>query len=439
MRWLKHIVTGCVVVLWTANIGFCQKSYDYIDITNPFLRKVPIAVPVFKSLTPSAQEHAFCREASDLLAETLKFTGYFNLMDREAFLEDPSRSGIIAPNIEFKNWTVIGAELLVTAGVMITSGILEMELRLYDTLDQKLIVGKRYTGRPQDQRNIVRRFCSEVIFHLTGDRGIFTSKIAFESTGTGHKEIYACDFDGFSPEQVTRTGAITMSPAWSSDGQWLAYTSYAKGNPDLYIRHLKDNRGAVVAKEGINISPAWVPGQFVLAAALSFARDSDIYLLTGEGKIIKRLTNSRGIDVSPSWSPDGKRMAFVSNRSGSPQIYIKEIDTGLERRLTFDGRYNTSPSWAPKGNKIAYAAQQDGVFDIRVIGAEGGGAVQLTRDAGNNEGPSWSPDGSLLAFASTREGVSRIYVMTAFGTDQRRLLTLPGEQTNPRWSSNTVP
>jgi TolB protein len=311
---------------------------------------------------------------------------------------------------------------------------------MFDTLKQSLVegLGKRYIARLEDNRlrKIVRTYCSEVIFQLFGTRGIFTSKIAFESKKDGVKEIHTCDFDGYDPRQVTRLGSIAMSPAWSTDGQWLAYTALAAENWNLYIKHLTESRGGVVNKPGVNQNPAWVPGKFELAATLSFSGDYDIYLLTGEGKIIKKLTSTWGIDVSPSWAPDGKSFAFVSDRAGSQQVYIKDVETGLERRLADDGKQNLSPSWSPKGEKIAYTSLDDGRYNIHVIGVDGGGDFQLTRDAGDNESPSWSPDGSLIAFSSTREGVSRIYIMTAFGTDQRRLLVLPGEQSTPRWSSN---
>ncbi len=430
------LFAGIVIVILFANTAVCEKSYDYIDITNPYLTKVPLAIPAFKSMTPTEEEAAFARSASALLSETLEFTGLLKLIDPGAFLEDPGESGIVAPDIQFKNWTMVGAELLITGGVLVANDLVEVELRLYDTIKQQLLVGKRYTGQAGDERKIIRRFCSEVIFQLTGDRGIFTSKIAFISTTTGNKEIFTCDFDGYDTVQVTDTKTITLSPAWSSDGKWLAYTDFAKGKADIYIKHLKENRGAVVAKPGISTSPAWVPNQFALAASLSFSGDAEIYLLTGEGKIIKKLTNTWGIDVNPSWSPDGKKMAFVSDRAGTRQIYIKDVETGQEHRLTYDGRLNTSPCWSPKGDKIAYAASEEGRFNIHVIGTDGGGDIQLTYDSGDNESPTWSPDGSLVAFSSTREGVSRIYVMTAYGKDQRRLLTLPGEQTSPRWSLN---
>ncbi len=414
----------------------CRTEYDYIDINNPFIRKIPIAVPLFKSMSYNNKGEKFLsQEASNLLSKSLEFTGYFKIIDRDAYLADPEKSGIIAPNINFKNWTGIGAELLITGGFFLKDDIIEMELRLYDSFKGLLIVGKSYKGVVNNQRKMIHRFCGEVIYKLTGSKGIFNSKIAFVSTSSGNKNIYLCEFDGHNPEQLTCDKSITLSPAWSSDAKWIAYTSYLKGTPDLYIKHLKDKHGAVVAQKGLNITPAWVPGKFSLAAALSFSGNSEIYLLTGTGKIIKKLTNNWGIDVSPTFSPDGSKMAFVSNRSGSPQIYIMYLDSGQVKRLTFQGRYNTCPGWSPKSDKIAYSGMENGEINIYTIDAAGeSSALQLTHNAGNNESPTWSPDGSLIAFSSTREGHSRIYVMTTYGTDQRRLLALSGEQTDPEWS-----
>lgn len=431
--WVKALILLVAVMIFRP--AFCGAESMYIDIVNSGMKQIPFAVPVFKSMTPNDSENKISVEGADLLASTLAFTGYFKMLDRGAFLEDPRTTGIVAPPLKFSNWTAIGAELLVTGGVSVNDNLLEMELRLYDTFKGQLLVGKRYTGYLADLRKIIRRFCSEIMFQLTGNMGIFGSRIAFVSSGTKNKEIYICDFDGYDPAQFTQTHSITLSPAWSSDGSWIAYTAFAKGKPDIYIRHLSENRGAIVAKNGINITPAWMPKQFKLAATLSFSGDQEIYLLTGSGEIIKKLTSVGGIAVSPSWSPDGRQMAFVSNQSGTPQIYIKDVESESVRRLTFEGKYNTSPCWSPRGDKIAYEAR-DGNFNIRVMGVDGSGPYQLTQDAGDNESPSWSPDGSLIAFSSTREGQSRIFVMTAFGTEQRRLLVLSGEQTNPSWSPN---
>ncbi|MCG6972298.1 MAG: Tol-Pal system beta propeller repeat protein TolB [Desulfobacterales bacterium] len=408
-------------------------GYDYIDITNPFLKKIPIAVPFFKPISTDTATDQLSKKASDLLAETLAFTGYFEILNRKAFLIGPGSDAAVA-NVNFHNWTSIGAELLVTGAVLIENNMIEMELRLYDTFKEKLLVGKRYKGYIDDQRKIIRRFCDEAIYALTGRRGIFDTEIAFISTSSGVKQLYICDFDGYNPRRITHTNSITLMPAWSSDGKWIAYTSYARGKPDLYIKLLKEKRGTVISKTGLNITPAWQPNEFALAATLSFSGDPEIYLLTGAGKIIKRLTYNKGIDVSPAWSPDGKKIAFVSRRSGTPQIYIKDLGTGQVNRLTFQGNYNTQPSWSPRGDKLAYSGMENGLNNIFLIGIDGKGPIQLTNNEGDNEAPSWSPDGNLIVFSSTREGPSKIYVMTSYGTDQRKLLDMKGQQSEPEWS-----
>ena len=438
MKIVLRAIIGCVVALMVSQTSIGAAEYDYIDISNPFLRKIPLAVPWFKNISGNQDLEALSVKLPDLLSDTLEFTGYFKMLDRQAFLMDPKNPDILATHINFRNWTAIGAELLITGGVLVKDGLMETELRLFDTIKGKLIIGKRYKGGTDDTLRMIRRFCGEVMVHLTGHRGVFDSKIAFLSSLSGKKEIYISDFDGHNSKQFTRHENITLFPAWSSDGKWMAYTSYAKGQPDLYIRNLTKNRVATLDKQGIQITPAWVPGKFELAATLSFSGDQEIYLLTGGGKIIKRLTNSRGIDVEPTWSPAGKQMAFVSKRSGTPQIYIKDMTSGRIRRLTFQGRYNTQPDWSPKGDKIVYSAMDTGRIDIHTIEVDGGNRVKLTENQGDNEAPSWSPDGSLIVFNSTREGRSKIYIMTAFGTDQRRLISMPGEQTNPKWSPSAI-
>jgi len=433
-----HLFAGVLVALFVG-VFICSPPHSqarvYIDITSPYLRQIPTAVPFFKDQGSANKQGELASTLANLLAETINFTGFFKILDRESFLEDPQQASLMENQINFKNWTDVGAELLVKGGFQYEADRLTTELRLFDTFSGRLIIGKRYVGYLDDQRRMIRRFCNDMVRRLTGHEGIFNSQIAFISTTTGHKEIYIADFDGHNPKQFTNTEAITLFPAWSSDGQWLAYTDYKRGKPDLYIRNIKGQQGTVISLKGSNLTPAWVPGQFALAASLSYEGNPALYLLTGKGKIIKKLTEHWGIDVSPTWSPDGKAVAFVSNRSGSPQVHIKNVEDGKVLRLTYEGNYNTAPQWSPRGDYIAHTRlDKDGTINIYVIRPEGGRAIQLTSNARNNESPTWSPDGSLIAFSSSREGPSRIYVMNANGANQRRLLVLEGEQTNPSWS-----
>ena len=430
---LRHIL----VAAWMAALlipGTALAQYDYINITNPFTKKIPIAIPAFKAVSGTGAEMLLAEKGSSMISGTLEFTSYFDIVSRGKFLFDPQKDGVTTEEIKFGNWTMIGAELLIMGSLVLEDETIQTDLRLIDTFKGSMLLGKRYKGTQANYREMLQRFCSEVILLLTGKEAIFNSKIAFISNGSGNKEVFLCDFDGYGPVQFTENRDITLFPAWSSDGKWMAYTSYKNKKPELFIRHITENRGTIVSENGINSTPEWVPGKFELAATLSFSGDPEIYLLTGNGKIIKRLTNSRGVDSSPSFSPDGSQMAFVSERSGNPQIYVMNVGSGDARRLTFHGKYNTQPSWSPTGDKIAFTSMEKGGTDIFVIQPNGSGLMQLTRGSGNNEAPSWSPDGSLIAFSSTREGASKIYIMTAMGTDQRRLLSIPGQQTNPKWS-----
>jgi TolB protein len=434
------LVCWALVFLFFSMIQVQAKEYDHINISNPYLNKTPVAIPEFKAFNGHKAEIDDGIKAMQILKDGLDFTGYLKVINSAAYLSNPAQSGIQLGQINFKDWTGIGADLLVTGGIEESQGQVKLKLRLFDTFNSKLLVGKIYTGASYQIRKMIHMFCSEISHKLTGNWGVFNSKISFVSTVKGNKEIFSCDFDGHNPKQLTHHKSISLSPAWSSDGQWLAYVSYAKGKPDIYIKSMKKKPGFIVNNKGLNISPDWMPGQDILAATLSFSGNQEIYLLTYKGEIIKRITKNWGVNVSPKFSPDGKKIAFTSNRGGTPQIYVKTLDTGDIKRITFKGRYNTSPAWSPDGRKMAYVGIEKNKINIFVTSLDSGPGtpVQLTMNTGDNEDPSWSPDGSLIVFTSNREGrISRLFVMTAAGTDQRRLLTLKGKQSQPYWSRST--
>jgi TolB protein len=421
-------------------IACCTSAYgqkiQYILIDKAH-KTIPVAVPAFKVMNGHAKEAITAEKAKSIMIKALNFTGYLRVMNPLTYLADPSKTGIRRSDINFKDWTGIAAEFLITAGISENNGIIKMELRCFDTFKSDMLVGKVYSGSDSQIRQMIHLFCSEVFYVLTGKRGVFNTELIFVSTANGNKEIFTCDFDGQNIRQLTFHNNLSLSPALSSDGKWLAYVSYAGGKPDLYIKNMETKQGVIVNKKGMNISPAWMPGQAQLAASLSFSGDTEIYLLSIKGKVLKRLTNSWNIDVSPSFSPDGKKIAFTSRRSGTAQIYIKDIESGNIRRLTFIGMNNTSPAWSPDGNKIAYVSLVDGHMNINIIDINAArDPVQLTSDSGDNEDPSWSPDGSMLAFTSTREqGVAKIFIMNASGAGQRRLVSMNGKQSQPSWAN----
>lgn len=406
-------------------------SLKFIDINNPFKNRIPIAVPQFIPVEESEEINDIAKLTGKYLKDLLKFTSYFEVMD-----DPPKLKGVVSTRIDFNKWKLFDTELLVTSGIYYDGHVLEMEFRLFDVVNQELITGKRYKGRKEDHNKMVKRFASEVMYKLFKNKGLFDSKLAFVSDTTGSKEVYLCDFDGSNIKRFTDDKSIAISPSWSYDNRWLAFTSYKRKIPEIFVKSLKNKKGYIISKGRLNITPAWMPGKFSLAAVFTLNGNPDIFFVSGKGEILKEAVKGWGIDVSPAFSPNGKKMLFVSRRGGTPQIYVKFLDTGEVSRLTFEGNYNTSPAWSPKGGLIAYVGMtKGGGINIYTIKPDGSDLRQLTSLSGDNEDPSWSPDGSLLSFSSTRTGKKRIHIMTRSGDDQRLLIrNLAGNQTDPAWS-----
>jgi TolB protein len=399
----------------------------YLDIDSPTIKKIPIVIPDFKN--QGSAEAALGNAAASLLMRDLDFTGYFQMIDPKGFLGRPEESG----SIDFNAWTLTGADLLVKGLYRSDGSQMNLELRLYDLLQGKMVLGKEYRITPQEYPQAVHRFADEILFLLTGEHGPFQTRLAFISTTEGNKEIFISEFDGNNFRRLTRHHSITLTPRWSPRGNEIAYTSYKDGTPALYLLQLPGlETRRISSRPGINITPAWHPDGESLAVALNHKGNSQILHLNRSGTDIQKLTQSWGIDVSPAWSPDGRQMAFVSNRSGSPQIYILNIGTREVRRLTFQGNYNVGPVWSPKGNLIAYAGKMGHQFQIFTLSPSGGEPQRLTSQ-GNNESPDFSPDGWMMAFSSNRHGKSAIYVMNVNGANQRRITFMSGEQSSPSW------
>jgi TolB protein len=428
-----RIASGAVmlflILFFLSGVGYCR---IYIDINAPSVRKFKIAIPDFKNLSKANEYPEFSSKLPAVMASDLDLSGFFSPMDKSAFIEESPP--LTKEDIRFKDWSVIGAELLLTGGYTCIGTSVEVEVRLFDVFWGKEILGKRALGTIKDYRSVMHRLGNDIIQLLTGHRGIFLTKLAFVGNETGHKEIYISDFDGFNTRRITSDRSIALLPRWSPDGKSLLYNSYKDGGPMLYVRNLQNGSVRCVSgRKGLNIGAAWMPDGKSLALTLSGKGNPDIYLIDLKGKRLKRLTHYWGIDVSPAISPDGKKMAFVSNRSGYPQIYILDLEKGTESRLTFEGEYNTSPAWSSLG-RIAYTSKDGGLFNIVTIDPEGGDVRQLTENQGNNEDPCWSPDGHYLVFSSDREGQYHLYIMTANGQNQRRITFMKGDQTAPSWS-----
>ncbi len=409
----------------------------FIDINAPSVQKFKIAIPDFKDLSSQNKRPGLASKLPEVISNDLDLSGYFSPMDKEAFLEE-NEGSISFENIRFRDWSVIGAELLVLGTYTCIGSSLEVEIRLLDVFSGRQILGKRTLGDLNHYRYLIHRLSNQIIETLTGHAGIFLTKVAFVSNASGHKEIYTCDYDGHNVRQITRDKSIALLPRWSPAGEKLGYTSYKEGGPMFYLKDIAS--GAVrrlSGKTGLNIGASWSPDSSKIALTLSPKGNPDIFTIDLNGKVMKRLTNYWGIDVSPSFSPDGSRIAFVSNRKGSPQIFVLDLKSGKEERLTCfpegKGQYNTSPSWSSL-NRIAFVSMNQGHFDIFTMHMDGNRLTKLTENQGNNEDPCWSPDGRYIMFSSDREGPYRLYIMNANGQNQREITFFDGDHTSPSWA-----
>jgi len=404
----------------------------YIDINAPSLPKLKIAIPDFKNLSDKGEHPELSARLSQVVAGDLDLSGYFLPLDKESYLEG-AESPLTLEEIRFKNWSVLGAELLLRGAYTCVGSRLEVEIRLFDVIWGRQIMGKRVLGEVAGYRRVMHRVGNEIIRKLTGHEGIFLTRLAFVGTMTGHKEIYTCDYDGRNLKRVTWDRSIALLPRWSPDGKRLLYNSYRDGGPMLFMRDMVSGKvRRLSGRKGLNIGAAWLPDGKRLALTLSRRGNPDIFLIDLNGKILDRLTKHWAIDVSPTFSPDGKKMAFVSSRSGSPQIYVRNLSDGREERLTFEGGYNTSPAWSSR-NRIAFVSMDGGRFEIYAMDPDGTGLRKLTDGTGNNEDPCWSPDGRYIVFSSNREGSYHLYLMNANGQNQRKIVSLKGDQTAPSW------
>lgn len=405
----------------------------YIDINAPSIRKFNIAIPDFKNVGSNTEHKGLVTALPDVISNDLDLSGYFTPMDKEAFLEGNDTSQTME-DIRFKDWSVIGAELLLKGSYTCIGRNLEVEIRLFDVFWGRQILGKRALGDISHYRNLMHRLGNNIIQALTGQQGIFLTKLAFVGNSSGHKEIYECDYDGHNVRQITADKSIALLPRWSPDGKKIMYNSYKDGGPMLYMKEIgSDTVKMISARSGLNIGACWTPDGKKVALTLSRKGNPDIFSIDLNGKIIKQLTDHWGIDVSPTFSPDGKKIAFVSNRSGSPQIYILDLKSGSEERLTFEGNYNTSPAWSSL-NRIAYVSKDAGYYDIYTVDPNGGRIRRLTENGGNNEDPCWSPDGRYIIFSSDRKGRYGLYIMNGNGLNQKRITFMKGDQTAPSWA-----
>ena len=430
----------------------------YIKIGDAKLKKSLMAVPPFQftgSPTSAKSGVKAGKELYDVFKNDMEVSNFFEFIKPEAFLEDVSKVGLRPTGTEtggfnYSSWKQIGTEFLVRVGYRLTGDDLSIDTYTYYVPQQKLILGKTYTANVRDVRVVAHTFANDLVKALTGQRGMFISRIvASRSTLPQEKEIFTLDWDGANPKQITTHRTIALSPTWAFDGKSIAYSAFAyhsnekTRNLDLFTYDLSSGRRFLVSyRRGINSGASYTPDSKHLLLTISNSGNPDIFNMTIDGRTLTRVTTAKNgeMNVEPAITPDGSKIAFSSTRSGRPMIYEMGSDGSNIKRLTFAGDYNSTPAWSPDGKKLAFAGMDKSHFDIFVMDSDGSNMVRLTsakKPSGkmaNNEDPSFSPDGREILFRSDRTGKYQLYIVSLDGENERRITFDQHEYFKPRWS-----
>ena len=408
-----------------------------IDLELATQKKVTLAIADF--VVKGVDVMGIAKEAKRILKKDLILSEWFSPLQEPVFeeLEEMERSSL---KVDYRSWRQVGAQWLIkTEYNVVANGKGQvLTFRLYDAVNKRFLLGKRYKSSRDLLRKTIHRFADEVVMQLTGKRGIAQTQIAFLNQENAGKEIYLIDFDGHNLRRVTHDHTVNLSPAWSPDAKWILYTSYAAHNLDLIMIDTSgEQRQALHRLPGLNAAPAWSPDMQKIALVLSRDENSEVYILNRDRKL-ERLTRHFNIDTSPTWSPDGKKIAFTSDRSGTgaPQIYIMDSvkgDQSKVTRISFGSGYNDNPAWSPNGDKIAYTSREGRKFQIRIYDLNTHKSQLMTSGSGSCEQPSWSPDGRFIIYRERESDRHNLFIQKV-GNGEARQLTFSGKGHSPAWS-----
>jgi TolB protein len=411
-----------------------------------------MAVPNFIALAAaSGRDRTPDRETADaasriaqVLWDDINFEHEFALIPRDVYKTVPAATSMF--DVPFDRWRELNADGLVIGSVQKTDAGVRVEVRLFNVRTGQAAFSREYTGSIANPRLYAHTIADEIHKEQRGLRGVARTRLTFNSDRDGErvvgtvekreaKEIYIADYDGFNQRRITLGRELNVTSVWSPDTRSLAYVSWRRGPPNVFVSNIYSGLPAVdVTKSaGNNFTPVWSPDGTRIAFSSTRDGNPEIYVMNADGSNIRRLTNHPANDITPTWSPTGTQIAFTSNRAGDPSIYIMGADGVGVQRLT--SGYSDRPTWSPAPyNEVAYAARTGPGNDIRIIDLSTREIRQLTFSEGTNESPAFAPNGRHLAFSSTRSGRTQIFTISRTGKDLRQI-TRDGNNYQPHWSN----
>lgn len=393
-----------------------------VEISGVGLTQLPIAIAGFRGEIQSPVK------ISAVIQANLERSGRFKPIDSTGQTLDEST------RVDVPLWRQRGADSLVAGSVSrLPDGRFEVRFRLWDVVRGQDLGGQVYTVPAGDLRLVSHRIADFIYEKLTGERGVFSTRIAYVTKNGRQHTLWVADADGESAQVALASPEPIISPAWSPGGDQLAYVSFEARKPVVYIHDVATGRRRLLANfRGSNSAPAWSPDGRQIALTLSRDGGSQLYLMDAGGGEPRRLTQSQGIDTEAAFSPDGRSIYFVSDRGGAPQIYRMPAGGGTAERVTFAGAYNISPAPSPDGRWLAYVSRINGAFKLQVMELTTGTVTSIT-DSSADESPSFAPNSRLIVYATQYQGREALMTTTLDGRIKARLAGQDGDIREPSW------
>jgi TolB protein len=426
---LKSLQATLLLLVTTLLAAADAQAKLTIEITGGVEGAQPIAVVPFGNVDGAKPDV----DVADVVAADLARSGKFKPMPRREMLMTPHRE----EDVDIREWQLLAMNTLVVGEVMPRStGGYDIRYEVMDVFSGKKLLADTVTATTKGLRNAAHRIADAIYEDLTGEPGIFATRIAYV-TSQGRKSRVAlrvADADGFNAQTIVDSAEPIMSPNWSPDGRRLAYVSFEGRQSAVYIQDLASGRRERVANyEGINGAPAFSPDGRSLAMALSKDGSPDIYVLDLASRQLTRLTDHYAIDTEPAWAPDGSHLLFTSDRGGRPQIYRVPSTGGAAQRVTFDGDYNAAASYSPDGKSLVMVTREGGRFRIVTTDPQGGSRRWISNGS-LDESPSFAPNGNMIIYATQNNGRGVLAATPLSSGASHRLSRDAGEVREPAWS-----
>jgi len=390
-----------------------------IEIIGGGANQIPIAV------LPFAGESALPQSITEIIEQDLSRSGRF----RAIFVGGVSPPPTEIAQVDFPEWKSRLADAMVIGQAQrLPDGKLEVRFRLLDVLKQSQIGGIAFTLTAAQTRLTAHKIADFIYEKMTGERGVFSTRIAYIVKQGPRHELRVADADGQNAQSILISSEPIMSPAWSPDG------SFQNKKPILFVQNLSASKqpAPVANYRGSNSAPAWSPDGKQLAAVLTKDGTSQIYLMSPDGTNLRRLTVSQAIDTEPFFTPDGQSIYFTSDRGGSPQIYRMPASGGEPVRMTFEGDYNVSPRVSPDGKVLAYISRVSGRFQLMVMDLESK-QVQTLTEGQRDESPSFAPNGRIILYATDVDNRGVLAAVSSDGRFRQRLGIQAADVREPSW------